>query len=107
MRRSVSAEVAASVGGRMARVGSATRAAWHFTAPIVFVDGRPRASLGFGLRHAALLVALGDVVGLAILLIGVFRFVSAGNRSFPQRFAVTEPERSKFDSAPGRRRGRV
>jgi hypothetical protein len=44
------------------------------------VDGRPGASHGLSLGHAALLIAFGDVVSLALLLAGVFRFVAARHR---------------------------
>src|SRR5262249_55096709 len=41
------------------------------------VDGRPGAALRFLLGHAVLLVTLGDVLGLAFLLVGVLRFIPA------------------------------
>jgi hypothetical protein len=40
---------------------------------VVVIDGGPAAALGFLFRKATLLVALGDVVRLALLLVGVLR----------------------------------
>src|SRR5439155_7742229 len=41
------------------------------------VHRRPRAPFGFGLGHAALLIALLDVLGLPLLLVGVLLFGTA------------------------------
>src|SRR5215469_8596520 len=61
---------------------AAARAAL-LAAAAFLVDGRPGAPLGFLVGNAALLVALGDVVGLALLLVGVLRFVAARHREPP------------------------
>ena len=46
-------------------------------AAVLLVDGRPGPRLGFVLGDAPLLVALLDVLGLALLLVGVRRLVAA------------------------------
>jgi len=43
-----------------------------FAAAVILVDRGPGAAFGFLLAHALLLVAFGDMVGLALLLGGVF-----------------------------------
>jgi hypothetical protein len=52
-------------------------------APVILVHGRPGPALGLLFRNAALFVTLGDMFGLAILLVGVFRFVAAGMLETP------------------------
>src|SRR4051794_6008088 len=77
--RGLAAELAALVRGGMTGRFAATRAGF-LAAPVVLVDGRPGAALGLLLGDAALLVALGDMVGLPLLLVGVFGFVAARHR---------------------------
>ena len=56
------------MAGRLA----AARPAGLLAAAIIFVDGCPGPALGLLLRNPALLVALGYMVGLALLLVGIF-----------------------------------
>jgi len=51
------------------------------------VDGRPSPPLGFALADAALLVTLFDVLGPALLLVGVFRL---SPRGIPTSFALID-----------------
>src|SRR5579871_1535144 len=46
-----------------------------------FIHGRPGAPLRFGRRCASLLVAFGNVLGLALLLVRVLGLLSAWHRS--------------------------
>jgi hypothetical protein len=46
-------------------------------AVVLLVDGRPRPALGLAVRDAAPLVALLDVLGLALLLARITRLVAA------------------------------
>ncbi len=55
------------MAGRLA----AARPAGLFAAAIIFVDGCPGPTLGLLLRNRPLLVALGYMVGLALLLVGI------------------------------------
>src|SRR6185437_6104700 len=55
---------------------AAPRAAFPAPAALL-VDGRPGAPLGLLVGDHAFLVALGDMVGLAFLLVRVLRFVAA------------------------------
>jgi hypothetical protein len=48
-----------------------------FPAPMDFVDGGPCPPLGLFLGHAAFLVALFYVLGLALLFVRVFGFITA------------------------------
>jgi len=74
----LAAQVAALPGGRvvfgLAASGAALLAAVGF-----LVDGGPGSALGFILGDAALLVALLDMLGHSLLLVGVTRFVSPGH----------------------------
>src|SRR5277367_1701756 len=72
--RSFTAELAAFMRRRVPGMSAAARPRF-LAAAVILVDGRPGAPLGFLLRNATLLVALGDMVGLAFLLVGVFGFV--------------------------------
>jgi hypothetical protein len=56
------------MAGRLA----AARPAGLLAAAIIFVDGCPSPALGLVLRNPTLLVALGYMVGLALLLVGIF-----------------------------------
>jgi hypothetical protein len=46
-------------------------------AAVVLVDGRPGAPFGFVLWRASAFIALRDILGFALLLVGVLRLVSA------------------------------
>lgn len=48
-----------------------------FSTPVLLVDGRPCAFLGFFPGNAIVAVAFLDVLGLALLLVGVSGFVSS------------------------------
>jgi hypothetical protein len=56
------------MAGRLA----APRPARLLAAAIVFVDGCPGPALGLSLRNPTLLIAFGYMVGLALLLVGIF-----------------------------------
>jgi hypothetical protein len=56
------------MAGRLA----AARPAGLLAAAIIFVDGCPGPALGLLLRNSTLLIALGYMVGLALLLVGIF-----------------------------------
>src|SRR5215475_11574589 len=57
----------------------------HYAAAAGFlVDGRPGPPFGFAARNAARLVALFDVFGPALLLVGVARLVAARHRVTPR-----------------------
>ena len=51
-------------------------AAGEFPAAVISIYRGPGAGLGFVLRNAAFLVAFFDVLGLALLLVGILRFIS-------------------------------
>src|SRR5690348_4075017 len=72
----LSALVAALARGRMVLGLAATRTAL-FTAVRLFVHGRPRTSLGFLVRNAAVFVSLLDMLRLSLLLICVAAFISS------------------------------
>jgi len=57
------------------------------------VDGGPGAPLGLVFWDAALFVAFLDVLGLALLLVGVARFVAAGHGSPPKLRLLFEQRR--------------
>src|SRR6185436_8995238 len=76
-RSGPSADPPALARRRVAFLLAAARAAL-LAAAALLVDGRPGAPLGFLVRHAGGLVALGDVIGLAVLLIGVLGFAAPG-----------------------------
>src|SRR5687767_13659835 len=81
------AALATALAIRLLVLGLAAAAAGLLAAAVDRVDGRPRAALGLAGADSAFLVALGDVLGLALLLVGVFRLVSsghAGRRSKPR-----------------------
>jgi hypothetical protein len=61
----------------MARRLAAARSAGALSAAVVFVDGRPGATLGFLLGNAAAFVALLDMLRFPFLLVGVFRLFAA------------------------------
>src|SRR5437762_13620779 len=86
--------LAALVGRRVAGVLAAARAAGLLAAAVVLVDRRPGPPLGLLLGDAALFVAFGDVVGLALLLVGVLRLVALGHGRPP----------SAVEENPSRRR---
>lgn len=65
-------------GCRLAGVLALARSTGLHTAAIVLVDGRPGTALRLLFRDAAILIAFGDVIGLAFLLVGVFGFVTTG-----------------------------
>jgi hypothetical protein len=69
------ADAAAALCGDVGVLHAAARTALVAAAGLA-VDRRPRAPFGFLLADAALLVAFLDVLGLALLLVGVSRFVS-------------------------------
>src|SRR5689334_10680856 len=73
MGRGLTAALAARVRSRMAGLLAPAGPAGLLAAAIVLVHGRPGPALGFLLGDATLLIALGDVIGLALLLVGVFR----------------------------------
>jgi hypothetical protein len=56
------------MAGRLA----AARPASLLAAAIIFVDGCPGPALGLSLRNSARLIAFGYMVGLALLLVGIF-----------------------------------
>src|SRR6185503_7459991 len=64
-------ELAALVGGGVVGGLAAAAAPGVLAALVVLVDGGPGPALGFLPGNPALLVALLDVVGLALLLVGV------------------------------------
>ena len=70
-------QFAAFMRRRMASVLAATRATRPLAAAVVRVDGRPSAPLGFLFGHTLLRAAFLDMLGLTVLLVGVFGFVSA------------------------------
>src|SRR5262249_33814481 len=74
-RRGGPALLAAPLAGDV-RVGLAAAAARLVAAARLLVDRRPGAALGLPLGDAAALVPLGDVLGLPLLLISVFRLVA-------------------------------
>src|SRR3954469_5961051 len=76
------ADPAAALGGNIGVLDAAARAALVAAAGFL-VDGRPGAPLGFLRADAALLVAFLDMLGLAFLLVGVARFVTAGHAASP------------------------
>src|SRR6185312_14623085 len=61
--------------------GFAASGAGLLAAMSLGIDRRPGAALGLLFRDATVLIAFGDMIGLAFLLIGVFRFVAAGHGS--------------------------
>src|SRR5262245_60916606 len=89
------ADAAALLGGRLVDALAAARPAF-LAAAGHGVDGGPGAPLGFLLRHAAMLIALFDVLGLAFLLTGVFCLRSARHVS---RSLAIEPRRLQRRSA--------
>jgi len=54
-------------------------AARLLAAAIILVHRRPGAPFGLLPGDAALLIALGDMVGLALLLVGIFTFIASGH----------------------------
>jgi hypothetical protein len=60
----------------MSGTAASTRSAWFFAAAVILIDGGPGPPLGFFLRNPPLLITFGDVIGLALLLVGVFRFAT-------------------------------
>src|SRR5690348_15902091 len=81
MGRGLAAALAALIGRRMAGVLAAAGPTGLLAAAVVLVHGRPGPALGLLVGDAALLVALGDMIGLALLLVGVFRLVATGHRT--------------------------
>src|SRR5262245_29142767 len=73
-------------------VGHAAPGPALVAAAFLLVDGRPGAPLGFLLADAALLVAFLDVLRLALLAVGVLRFVAARHR-VSSRFEWNERQR--------------
>src|SRR5262249_22585960 len=69
--------------GGMAGALAAAGAARLLAAGIVLVDRGPGAPLGFLLADALLLVTFLDVLGLALLLVGVFRLAALGHERSP------------------------
>jgi len=80
------------MAGRVATAGPASLLA----AAVIFVDGCPRPALGLLLWNPTLLVALGYVVGLALLLVGIFRLVAAGHDDSPVQFILNEKVATEF-----------
>src|SRR3954469_11924327 len=61
------------------RIGLAAAGAGLVAAAAFLVHGRPGAAFGLFLRHAAILIALLDMLGLALLLVSVTALVAAGH----------------------------
>src|SRR5436190_14777908 len=76
-RRGLTARLTAFVRGRMSGGLALARSAGPLAATVVFVHRGPRPSFGLFFGDAAFLVAFGDVIGFAILFVGVFRFIAA------------------------------
>src|ERR1700754_1976213 len=72
-------DLTAAMGGRVAGVLAAAGTAFLLGAAIVLVEFGRGPPLGLFFRHAAVLVALVNVVGLAFLLVGIFGFVATGH----------------------------
>jgi hypothetical protein len=68
----------------MASVHATPRAAGSLAATVILIHRRPSAAFSFLLTNTALFIALGDVIGFALLLVGVFGFVAARHRWPPQ-----------------------
>jgi hypothetical protein len=81
-------QLSALVRRRMTGVGAAAGARF-LAAAVVLVDRGPGAPLGFFFRHAARLVAFGDVVGLAFLLVGVLWLVATRHYQVPRFRGIT------------------
>lgn len=67
----------ANVPGRTFVGGLAFTRSALFSAPGYFVDRGPRAAFGFPFRHAALLVALLNMLSLPFLLVRILRFITS------------------------------
>src|SRR4030095_3167148 len=65
------------------------------------VDGRPGATLGLAFAEAALFIALLDMLGLALLLAGVFRLVTTGHGYLLKQH--TNSEQTLRSVVPGNR----
>jgi hypothetical protein len=74
----VSADSFTLAGGRSVDFFAASRAAFFSTAGH-FIDGRPRATLGFFAAQAARFITFFDVSGLAFLFAGIAGFVAFGH----------------------------
>src|SRR5690606_33452134 len=61
---------------------AATGASRLLAAAVVLVHGGPGAPLGLVLGYAALLIPLSDMIGLALLLAGIFGFFAAWHAMF-------------------------
>lgn len=69
-RGGIATDLAASVSGGVAGVGASSGAGF-LAATVVLVHGGPGPGFGFVFGNAAMLIALGDVVGFAFLFVGV------------------------------------
>src|SRR5271165_4702091 len=79
----------------MARRFPSFGSACFLPAAVVLVDGGPGSSFGLLLRNAATLIAFRNVVGFALLLIRVFRFVAAWHACLLLRCRDHNPVRSE------------
>src|SRR5690606_35094004 len=80
--RGFAAFLATLAGGRITGLVATAGAGFVATA-IVLVDRGPGATLGFIGRDAPLFIALLDMLGLALLLVGIGGFVTLGHGSSP------------------------
>src|SRR5690606_26459695 len=76
--RSLATLFTALMRSGVAGLRAATRARF-LAAAIVLVHRRPGAALGFVLAHALFLVAFLDMLGLALLLVGIGGFIALGH----------------------------
>jgi hypothetical protein len=94
------ANLSTFVRSRMTGSLTLTAATGSLTAAVVFVHCRPGATLGFLVWHPAVFVAFCNMIRLAFLLLGVFRFVSAWHWFRP--FALGHANGRLMDQAPVR-----
>jgi hypothetical protein len=69
------------------------------------IDGCPGAALSFILGSAAFLVAFLDVLGHALLLVGITGFVSAGHKTSISCFSLNREKQPSFQETGGARQG--
>src|SRR5439155_15762158 len=83
--RRLAAELSSLARGSVAFRLAAPRSAL-LAAAALLVDGRPSPPFGFLLGDPARLVALGDMIGFALLLAGVFGLVTTWHDHPPLRY---------------------
>jgi hypothetical protein len=84
------------MGSRMASRLATARPARILAAAIILVDGCPGPVFCLLFLNSTFLVALGDMIGLALLLVSIFRFVATRHDNPPVQFSLNDKAVPEF-----------